>query len=182
MAVNGLGGHATFVLPALPRGTHSLVVCDDPCTTWGFGEWVQGWVTAAPTTSEARLLVRIRELRATLWDRSHELNDDLRHAQQRERRLEDELGTLTRELQTARTRIDRLSSTSAGSRADPAPLVDGAAGAWIASALIATVGMWLLGRRRRTIVVPDTPAELLAPGSPAWRAAPSERILEDLDV
>ena len=41
------------MLPELARGTHTLVVCDDPCTTYGFGEYVQGWLTSVPTAAEA---------------------------------------------------------------------------------------------------------------------------------
>jgi hypothetical protein len=60
-------------------------------------------------------------------------------------------------------------------------VIDAAAGAWIATGLVIVAAMWLIGRRRSRIVVPDTPAELLASGT-GTPTPPSERVLEDLDV
>jgi hypothetical protein len=179
MAASGRGGQATFTMPELPRGTYTFSVCDDPCRTWGFDEWVQGWLTAVPTAGEAQLLARTRELRETLREVTYGIGRDVRAAERREDRLTAEITALTGELEDARTEVDRLWSVP--NRVDPRPVIDAAAGAWIATGLVIVAAMWLIGRRRSRIVVPDTPAELLASGT-GTPTPPSERVLEDLDV
>jgi hypothetical protein len=179
MAASGRGGQATFTMPELPRGTYTFSVCDDPCRTWGFDEWVQGWLTSVPTVGEAQLLARTRELRETLREVTYGIGRDVRAAERREDRLTAEITALTGELDDARTELDRLRSSA--NRVEPRPVIDAAAGAWIATGLVVVAALWLIGRRRSRIVVPDTPAELLATGT-GTPTPPSERVLEDLDV
>jgi hypothetical protein len=172
MAPDGTGGHAAFDLPALPSGTYSFAVCDDPCTErgFGFGEFVQGWLTVVQTPEEARLLVRVRALRENARTKKRESRADLRVAELREGRLTTRLDTAVEALDEARAQVERL--TRSASRPHDQAMIGGAGGAWIAVGLVAAA---LIMRRRRAprIDVPDTPAELLSP---------SERVLEDLDV
>lgn len=172
IAADRRSGHAVFDLPALPSGTYSFAVCDDPCTErgFGFGEYVQGWLTVVQTPEEARLLVRVHELRERARTKLRGSRSELRVAELRESRLTTRLNTAVEALDEARAQVERL--TRSASRPHDQAVIGGAGGAWIAVGLVAAA---LIIRRRRAprILVPDTPAELLSP---------SERVLEDLDV
>lgn len=174
------GASSRFVVPELPRGTYTLVVCDDPCSTYGFGEYVQGWLTSVPTAAEALLLARVRDVRANAQMRLYEMRRNLRQTQRSEGKLDGEVTALTSELRTAREQLARLTAERRAAR--PAALIDVAGGAWIASAMLVIVAGVSIARRRRRIVVPDTPAELMPVEPDAARVARSERVLEDLDV
>jgi hypothetical protein len=174
------GASTRFVVPDLPRGTYTFVVCDDPCTTYGFGEYVQGWLTAVPTAAEAELLARVREVRDNARMRLYEMRRNRRQTQRREWKLDGRVTALTSELKSAREQLARQAAARQAAR--PQALIDGAGGAWIASASIAIAVAWLRSRRRRGIVVPDTPAELMPLEPEAARAVRSERVLEDLDI
>jgi hypothetical protein len=179
MAASGRGGTATFTVPSLPRGQYTLSVCDNPCRTWGFDEFVQGWITVAPTIGEAKLVARIRELRSDAWEARYALREELREALRGERSLEAQVASLTDELDQARANLAGLGAGASGPPAvAPRPMVDGAATAWLAAAIVVAAVLQLWVRRRRTVAVPDTPAELLRAAGPV----PSERVLEDLDV
>jgi hypothetical protein len=162
MAPDGRSGHAVFDLPALPSGTYSFAVCDDPCTErgFGFGEFVQGWLTVTQTPEEARLLARVRDLRETMRSRVHGLTTELRSAERREDRLETRLDAALGALEESRAQVGRL--THAASRTPDRNVIDGTAGALIALGLIATAAVLFRRHRRDRIVVPDSPAELLA--------------------
>lgn len=178
MAPSGQAGTAPFTVPELPRGMYTLSVCDDPCRTVGFGESVQGWVTLMPTIAEARLVTRTRELRETAREHRYDLQHELRQARREARKLEARIGALTEELWDVRANLEGLgAAASRPPAAAPRPLVDAAAAAWLAAALAAVATVSLLRRRRGSMRIPDTPAELLGAAS-----APSERVLEDLDV
>lgn len=174
MAADGLSGHAIFVLPALPSGMYSLTVCDNPCTTTGFGEYVQGWLTIVQTPAEGQLLTRIHELKESFRGRSHLLKADLHRAERREQRLKDRLETVGDELEATRAQVDQLvsSASSRSGSASERALIDGAAGAWIASGLLVIAALIIRTRRGPRIIVPDTPAELL---STEQRPVPSTR-------
>lgn len=161
MASDGTGGHAAFDLPALPSGTYSFAVCNDPCTArgFGFGEFVQGWLTITQTSEEARLLARVRDLRGTLRSREHGLTREIRSAERREDQLETRLDEALGALEESRTQVGRL--TRVASRTPDRYVIDGAAGALIAVGLIAIAAVLLRRHRRDRIVVPDSPAELL---------------------
>ena len=162
MAPDGTGGRAAFDLPGLPSGTYSFAVCDDPCTERGigFGEFVQGWLTVTQTPEEARLLARVRDLRETMRSRVHGLTTEMRSAERREDRLETRLDAALGALEGSRAQVGRL--TRAASRTPDRDVIDGTAGALIAVGLIAIAAVLLQRHRRDRIVVPDSPAELLA--------------------
>jgi hypothetical protein len=160
MAPDGRSGRAAFDLPALPTGTYSFAVCDDPCTErgFGFGEFVQGWLTVTQTPEEARLLARVRELRGMMRSRVHGLRADVRSAERQEARLRTRLDAALGALEESRAQVERL--TRAASRTPDRYVID-ATGALIAVGLIAIAAVFLRTHRRDRIVVPDTPAELL---------------------
>jgi hypothetical protein len=162
MASDGTGGHATFDLPALPSGTYSFAVCDDPCTErgFGFGEFVQGWLTVTQTPKEARLLGRVRDLRETMRSRVRGLTTEMRSAERREERLETRLDAALGALEESRAHVGRLAR--AASRTPDRDVIDGTAGALIAVGLVAIAAVLLRRHRRDRILVPDSPAELLA--------------------
>lgn len=162
MAPDGRSGRAAFNLPALPSGTYSFAICDDPCTErgLGFGEYVQGWLTVTQTPEEARLLARVRDLREVMRSRVHGLTTDLRSAERQEVRLRTRLDVALGALEESRVQVGRL--TRAASRTPDRYVVDGTAGALIAVGLIAIAAVLLRRHRRERIVVPDSPAELLA--------------------
>jgi hypothetical protein len=162
MAPDGTGGHAAFDLPALPSGTYSFAVCDDPCTErgLGFGEFVQGWLTVTQTPEEARLLARVRDLRGVMRSRIHGLRTDVRSAERREVRLQTRLDAALGALEESRAQVGRL--TRAASRTPDRDVIDGTGGALIAVGLIAIAAVLVRRHRRDRIVVPDSPAELLA--------------------
>jgi hypothetical protein len=172
MSADGRGGRAVFELPALPSGLHSFAVCDDPCTArgFGFGEFVQGWLSVVQTPQEGRLLARVRELREAARTKLRDSRADLRVAELQGARLTDRLNTALGALEESRAQVERLTRSASGPHEQV--LIDGAVGALIAFALVIAA---LIIRRRRSprIGVPDSPAELLSP---------SERVLEDLNV
>jgi hypothetical protein len=161
MAPDGRSGRAAFDLPALPSGMYSFAVCDDPCTErgFGFGEFVQGWLTVTQTPEEARLLARVHELRGMMRSRIHGLRADVRSAERQEDRLQTRLDAALGSLEESRAQVERL--TRASSRTPDRYVIDGTAGALIAVGLIAIAAVLLRTHRRDRIVVPDTPAELL---------------------
>ena len=162
MAPDGRGGRAVFELPALPSGLLSFAVCDDPCTErgFGFGEFVQGWLTATQTPDEARLLARVRELRETMRSKVHGMGADVRSAERQQARLRTRLDEALGALEESRAQVGRL--TRVASRTPERYVIDGTAGALIAIGLIAIAAVLLRTHRRARIVVPDTPAELLS--------------------
>ena len=162
MAPDGRAGRAVFELPALPSGLLTLSVCDDPCTErgFGFGEFVQGWLTVVQTPEEARLLARINELRETSRVALRRVRADLRVAEVRETRLRSRLDAAVDALEGTRVQVDRL--TRAVSRRPGVVMIDGAAGAWIAAGAIVIAALFFRPRRRDRVSVPDTPAELVS--------------------
>ncbi len=184
MAPDGRSGRAAFNLPPLPSGMYSFAVCDDPCTErgFGFGEFVQGWLTVTQTPEEARLLARVHELRGMLRSRVHGLTADVRSAERQGDRLGTRLDAALGALEESRAQVARL--THAASRTPNRYVVDGTAGALIAVGLIATAAVLVRRRRRDRIVVPDSPAGLLTDDlrpSIGSGGSSSERVLEELD-
>lgn len=161
MAPDGRSGRAAFDLPALPSGTYSIAVCDDPCTArgFGFGEYVQGWLTVTQTPEEAHLLARVHELRGMMRSRIRGLTADVRSAERQGDRLGTRLDATLGALEESRAQVERL--TRAASRTPDRYVIDGAAGALIAAGLIVTAAALVRTRRRDRIVVPDSPAGLL---------------------
>jgi len=161
MAPDGRSGRAAFDLPTLPSGTYTFTVCDDPCTErgFGFGEFVQGWLTVTQTPDEARLLARVHDLRGMMHLRVRGLRADVRSAERQEERFKTRLDEALGALEESRAQVGRL--TRAASRTPDRYVIDGTAGALIAVGLIAIAAVLMRTHRRNRIVVPDTPAELL---------------------
>lgn len=161
MTADGTAAHAVFDIPALPSGLFSFAVCDEPCTTtgFGFGTYVQGLLNVLQTPAEGQLLGRVHELRWLLRARIHDVRMDLRRAEQRENRLETRLDAALGALEESRAQVGRL--TRAASRTPDRDVIDGTAGALIAVGLIAIAAVLLQTHRRDRIVVPDSPAGIL---------------------
>jgi len=68
---------AHLTVPSVPSGKYEVIVCNEPCTFSGFGEYVQGWVTVMQTPDEARLLAVARERK---W-KGRELAQKVKHLQ-----------------------------------------------------------------------------------------------------
>ncbi len=160
---HGVPVRARFAVPAVPSGEYEVMVCNDPCTYSGFGEYVQGWITITQTAEEARLMNLARERK---WN--------LRDAKKEARELEGDVDSLEGDLAAAQgeTRAASLDLRSAdrtiellGSENDAlrARLVAAESGiripVWAIGALgIAIVGAaFLVGRRRApAFEIPDT--------------------------
>ena len=154
---------AHLTVPSVPSGSYEVVVCNDPCTFSGFGEYVQGWVTVMQTPDEARLLAVARERK---W-KARELTQKVRHLQDEVDALGAEVATAGTELRertlrarAAETKIVAGYVESTASR-DDRPLLPGWGTGLLAVAIIAAA---VIIRRRRSpaFVVPDTiPDDLL---------------------
>jgi MYXO-CTERM domain-containing protein len=165
---NGVPVRARFTVPDVPSGEYQVVVCNDPCTLSGFGEYIQGWITIRQTPEEARLFTLARERAWELRERAQDI-----------KQLEGDVGALERELAAAHgearsAAIDRrstdrtielLESQNDALRARLAAAEgDGMPGWAIAAIGIAIVGAAFLVRRRRpsAFEIPDTvPDELV---------------------
>jgi hypothetical protein len=161
---------AQFVVPDVPSGEYEVLICDDPCTLAGFGQYVQGWITVKQTAEEARLFALARDRKwdvRMLRDRTNRLQGDVLE-------LESDLGAAEASLAGQRRSLDlagRFASLGAADRvaAPPAsrPLVPGWAA--VALGLAIVVAALVVTRRRRSeaaaidaFIVPDTvPDELL---------------------
>jgi hypothetical protein len=157
--------HAPFTVPAVASGEYEVLVCNDPCTLSGFGEFVQTWITVFQTPTERRLFELASERRMRAWTldrRVRELEGDLAG-------LEVRLDTALAEIENLRRAADVPRPTSL---ADDAPIVQvrsepEASVTWWVALLAAFIGLGagLVARRRRVpaMVVPDTvPDDLLA--------------------
>jgi hypothetical protein len=148
---------AHLTIPSVASGKYEVIVCNEPCTFPGFGEYVQGWATVMQTPDEAHLLAVARERK---W-KSRELA-------QRVNRLQREMSDLVADVAAAgdEQHEDMLRSRAAetrrfgtgGDRAlgtDRRPLIPAwAAGMLAAAVVVAAVTM----RRRRPdrFAIPDT--------------------------
>jgi hypothetical protein len=150
--------HAAFTVPAVPSGEYEVLVCNDPCTLFGFGEFVQGWGTVLQTPTERRLFELARERR---W-RVRSLAGRVRHLQDDRASLELQLGAAEAELRTVREAVDLPRPAVL---ADDEPIVEvrsepEASVTWWIALAAAGLGLavGLIARRRRmpAFVVPDT--------------------------
>jgi hypothetical protein len=154
---------AHLTVPSVPSGTYEVIVCNEPCTFSGFGEYVQGWVTVMQTPDEARLLAVARERK---W-KGRELAQKVKRMQVEVDTLDAEVAAAASELRErtlrARAAGSRISALEAGRLTSPEsrPVITGWAAGVLAAALIATAVI-LRRRRSEMIVVPDTvPDDLL---------------------
>ena len=153
---------ARFTVPSLPSGEYEVVVCNDPCTLSGFGEFVQGWITITQTSEEARLMNLARERK---WS--------LREAKKEARQLEGDVGSLEADLDAALGEaraaavglrstdraIELLESENDALRAGLAAADGDGMPAWVFAALgFAILGAAFVVRRRRApaFEIPDT--------------------------
>lgn len=148
---------AHLTVPSVPSGKYEVIVCNEPCTFSGFGEYVQGWVTVTQTPDEARLLSVARERK---W-KARELAQKVKHLQGEVEALAAEvvatgaeLRERTLEARATQTKISTLEADTAASR-DDGPLIPGWAVVGLAISLIAAA---IIMRRRRSGIslVPDT--------------------------
>jgi hypothetical protein len=148
---------AYFTVPSVPSGKYEVIVCNEPCTLSGFGEYVQGWVTVMQTPDEARLLAVARERK---W-KGRELTQKVRHLQGEVDALGaevvaagTELRERTLEARATQTKLSALVADGTASR-DDLPLAPGWALVVLAMSLLAAA---VIVRRRRPgmFVVPDT--------------------------
>lgn len=155
---------ARFTVPSLPSGEYEVLVCDDPCTLSGFGDYVQGWITVLQTPEEARLFALARDRK---WQ-VRELSQRVDHLQGKAMGLEHELADAERalgvqaRLRQAAGRAGAFDASGAGTSAvSTRPIVPGWAVLVLALAIVAAA---VLMRRRRlpAFEIPDTvPDELV---------------------
>ncbi len=146
------------------------MVCNDPCTFSGFGEYVQGWITIKQTAEEARLFTIARERK---WE-MRELSRDVRQLEGDADALSADLAAAEREaravsvgLRSTDREIELLESENDVLRSRLAALPELRAGvpAWAIVALaVAFLASAFVIRRRRepAFEIPDTvPDDLL---------------------
>jgi hypothetical protein len=166
---NGVPVRARFTVPDVPSGEYEVVVCNDPCTLSGFGEYIQGWITIKQTPLEARLFASNRDRK---WE-ARELSRKIGRLEGDVESLEHELAAAQGEAREAsldlratdRT-IELLESENEALRARLAAAERGVRiPVWAIVALgIAILGAAFLIRRRRApaFEIPDTvPDDLL---------------------
>jgi len=160
---NGVPVRARFTVPAVPPGEYEVMVCNDPCTLSGFGEYVQGWITITQTAEEARLMILARERKWNLRDAKHEirqlegdvesLEGDLAAAQGEARSAAVGLRSTDRTIELLQDENAALRSRlAAAERGATVPL-------WVVLALgIVFAGAVIFVRRRRSpaFEIPDT--------------------------
>lgn len=150
--------HAPFSVPAVPSGEYEVLVCNDPCTLPGFGEFVQGWVTIFRTPTERRLFELARDRRERVWT----LARRVRTLQGARTSLEVRLDDAVAELETLRDAADVARPTAL---VDDPPIVrvqaqpEASATWWmalLAGVLGLAVGLAIRRRRAPAFVIPDT--------------------------
>jgi hypothetical protein len=153
--------HGSFVVPPSPSGRYTIEVCNDPCTLSGFGQFVQGF-TGVVQSSEAAHLVRQQDrLRSTLAATRRAAERSSRVATAR---LSDAEAARASALASVAVLTDQLDSArrrATAAAADPRPVVAPWVGVMLAVAIATLAAATVIGRRRRTIVIPDTGEELL---------------------
>ena len=160
---NGVPVRARFTVPDVPSGEYEVVVCNDPCSLSGFGEYIQGWITIMQTPDEARLFESNRDRK---WE-AREQAKKIRQLQGDLESLEGELAAAQSEaragalgLRSTDRTIELLESENAALRARLTAAERGVQiPAWTLVALgIAVIGGAFLVRRRRApaFEIPDT--------------------------
>jgi len=139
-----------------------VIVCNEPCTFSGFGEYVQGWVTVMQTPDEARLLAVARERKwkaRELAQRVKQLQGEVDDLGAEVAAAGTELRQRALEARATQTKISALEADTKASR-DGRPLVPGWALVVLAMSLVAAA---ILVRRRHSgmFVVPDSVPDAL---------------------
>jgi hypothetical protein len=159
---NGVPVKARFSVPEVPSGEYEVMVCNDPCTLSGFGEYVQGWITITQTAEEARFMTLARDRKWDLRDARKKaaqlegdvesLEDDLAAAKGQARGASLDLRSTDRTIEQLADENDALRARLAAAEGDGMP-------AWAIVALgIAILGAaFVIGRRRApAFEFPDT--------------------------
>ncbi len=155
---------ARFTVPSVPSGEYEVLICDDPCTLSGFGEYVQGWITVKQTPEEARLFALARDRK---WQ-VHQLSQRVGHLRGKTAGLEQELAGAERALGVhARLQqgAGRAGAFDASRLEAPAASTRSIVPGWAVLVLaLAIVAAAVVVRRRRApaFEIPDTvPDELV---------------------
>jgi hypothetical protein len=159
---NGVPVRARFTVPAAPSGEYEVVVCNDPCTLSGFGEYIQGWVTVMQTPAEARLFESNRDRK---WE-VRELSKEIGRLEADVQALETELAAATDEARAAALDLrstdraiellesenDALRARLTAARSDRMPVW-----AFVAVAIAVVAAAFVIRRRRTPVIgIPDT--------------------------
>jgi hypothetical protein len=170
---------ARFTVPAVPSGAYEVLVCDDPCTYPGFGEFVEGWVTVMQTPDEARLLAVARERK---W-KGRALAHKVKHLQSEVAALDAEVAAAGTELRErtlqARAAASRNAALEAArTTAESRPVIPGWAVGMLAASIVG-VAVILRRRRSRVFVVPDTVPDDLLQGDRVGSIQPEALLLDE---
>lgn len=157
---NGVPVSARFTVPAVPSGEYEVVVCNDPCTLSGFGEYVQGWITITQTAEEARLMTLARERKWNMQDLRRDvrrLEAELVERQQDLAAARGDARSAALSLRTTDRMIELLESENEALRAASERGATVPVGVVFAIGIV-FVGAVMLVRRRRSLPleIPDT--------------------------
>ena len=151
--------HVAFTVPSLAGDFYSMGLCNDPCTTPGFGEPIGGTISIVETAREGDLLTD----RSRLQSRMYALRRQIRKAERQNQELAsrvDQLGEersqvteLTAELATLERQL-RDARAEASAAEDPS-LVGVVPGVGIAFGLTAFALVLFLLQRRPSRVRPQ---------------------------
>jgi hypothetical protein len=145
---------AEFTAPQLASGYHSMGLCDDPCTTAGFGDALSGSISIVATRREAKLLIANDRLRGKLFGARREARRAERRLEAAEGELETQLAFGASERERMAAEIERLESQLSAARARAADLPGRAPfDPWVVGAilLVTLVAAVLAFRRRRML-------------------------------
>lgn len=149
---------AVFTAPQLAAGSYDMALCDDPCTTAGFGEVLTGSISIVATRREAQLLIQNDRLRSRLSGAKREARKAERRLAATEDELETQLASGSSERAELSAEIERLETQLAAARARASTL-DGRTpfDPWVVGAilLVTFVAAVLAFRRRRYPVIAE---------------------------
>ena len=159
---NGVPVKARFTVPEVPSGEYEVVVCNDPCTLSGFGEYVQGWITITQTAEEARFMTLARERKWDLRDarkKAAELEGDVASLESELAAAEGQARAAALDLRSTDRTIEQLADENDTLRARVAAAEADGMPVWAIAALtVAILGAAFVIRRRRApaFEIPDT--------------------------
>ncbi len=143
---------AEFTAPQLGNGFYFMGLCNDPCTTAGFGDALYGSVSIVTTRLEGKLLSKNETLRGRLAGVKYEARKVERRLRSLEGELETQLAYASTQRERTTAEIERLETQLAAARERAAlPSARGPFDPWLVGAilLITLVAGVLAFRRRR---------------------------------
>ncbi len=161
----------TFLVPSVPEGPYWIDVCSHGCNRF-FGDLIGGYVYIAATPIRAKLASANRGLRQQVDYLGRQLAQRRAHKEHLEdavRASEDHAESAVKRMLAAERRVTRADEQAADAEAE-ASLAQREMKQWQTVTLAVLAGVViaaLLGiafhqrRRRRRILIPDTPQELL---------------------